>query len=180
MKTIENAKKAMKEAIEHFEKELKNIRTGRAHSGMIEGVRVEMYGSQMRILDLATISTPEPMQLLITPFDRTSVGPIGKAIERANLGFMPIVEGAVVRINIPPMDGTMREKMKKNVREQCEQAKVRIRHIRKEANDAVKADKESSEDERKRHEKEVQDLTDKNCKLADDLAHKKEHEITTV
>lgn len=180
MLTKKEAEERMKSAIEHLDNELKNIRTGRANPAMVEGVKVEVYGTQMRILDIATISSPEPMQILIVPFDAHNSGVIGKAIEKANLGFNPIVEGNAVRINIPPMDGQMREKMKRLVHELCEQTKVRVRQARKEANDAIKNDKELSEDQRKAAEKEIQNLTDTYCDRADEHADKKEKEITNI
>ena len=102
---IEDQTKAkMTAAIEHLKNELKGIRTGRANPGMLDNVTVEVYGSQMRIKDIASVNAPEPRQLLITPFDTQNTAAIGKAIERANLGFMPIVDGNVVRIKIPQMD----------------------------------------------------------------------------
>lgn len=180
MMTMDEAKKSMKAAIDHFSDELKNIRTGRANPAMVEGLTVEVYGSPMRLLDVAGISVPEPMQILITPYDRSNSAAIGKSIIEANLGFNPIVEAHCVRINIPPMDGTVRAKMIKRVGELCESAKVRIRQVRKEANDYIKGNKEFTEDDKKRLEKDVQEMTDKNCKIADDVAKKKEGEISTI
>ncbi len=174
------AEERMKAAVEYLDNELKNIRTGRANPAMVENVKVEVYGTQMRILDVATISAPEPMQILIVPFDAQNTGAVGKAIEKANLGFNPIVEGNAVRINIPPMDGQMREKMKKIVHDLCEQTKIKIRQARKEANDAIKNDKDLSEDERKGEENTVQELTDKYCAQADRHAEKKEEEISSI
>lgn len=170
----------MKAAIEYFKDELKNIRTGRANAGMVEHVTVEVYGTQMRIQDIASISVPEPMQIVISPFDASNAPHIGKAIEKANIGINPIVEANLVRLNIPPMDGTMREKMKKTVGDYCEQTKVKIRQARKEANDSIRGDKSIPEDERKNMEKEVQELTDTFCAEADDLAEKKENEISSI
>ncbi|NGX58119.1 MAG: Ribosome-recycling factor [Chlamydiae bacterium] len=180
MQMIKEAEERMKAVVDFFEEELKNIRTGRANPGMVDNLKVEVYGTQMRVLDIATVSVPEPMQLLIAPFDAQNAALIGKAIEKANIGIMPIVEGNIVRLNIPPMDKEMREKMTRQVGEMAEQTKVKIRQARKEANDGIKADKENSEDDRKHKEKEVQELTDKFCKIADDQAHKKENEISTI
>lgn len=180
MQTIEEAQQQMKAAIDYFESELKNIRTGRANPGMVETIKVEVYGAQMPVRDIATISSPEPMQLLISPFDPQNAPAIGKAIEMANIGIRPIVEATAVRLNIPPMDGQMREKMIRQVSEMAEQTKVKVRQARKEANDGIKTNSENSEDDRKRKEKKVQELTDKYCKIADDLAAKKENEISTI
>jgi len=181
MQTIEDAKKQMEDAINFFKTELKNIRTGRANPAMVEGIQVEVYGTMMRIIDIATVSSPEPMQLLISPFDASNAPHIGKGIEKANIGIMPVVEGGgIVRLNIPPMDGQMREKMIKNIGEFCEKTKVRVRQARKEANDGIRADKDISEDEKKSKEKEIQDLTNKYCNISDELAKKKESEISSI
>ncbi len=180
MLTKEETEKRMKTALDYLDNELKNIRTGRANPAMVENVKVEVYGTQMRLMDIATISSPEPMQILIAPFDVQNTAAIGKGIEKANIGFNSIVEGNVVRINIPPMDGQMREKMKKLVHELCEQTKIKVRQARKEANDAIKANKDFSEDERKSQEKVIQELTDKYCDIADKHAEKKEGEISNI
>ncbi len=180
MLTKEETEKRMKTAIDYLDNELKNIRTGRANPAMVENVKVDVYGTQMRLMDIATISSPESMQILIAPFDAQNTAAIGKGIEKANIGFNPIVEGNVVRINIPPMDGQMREKMKKLVHELCEQAKIKIRQSRKEANDAIKVNKDFSEDESKSQEKAIQELTDKYCSIADKHAEKKEGEISNI
>jgi len=173
----------MEDAIDYLESELKNIRTGRANPAMLDSVNVEVYGTQMRLPDIANVSVPEPMQILITPYDAQNTPHIGKAIEKANLGFMPIVEGNAVRINIPPMDGTQREKMIKICHDLNEQTKVKIRQARKERNDTLKNEKqdgEITEDEIKSEEKVVQDMTDKYCQISDDKVEKKENEISTI
>lgn len=180
MLSVKQAEEKMKKAIQHYEVELKNIRTGRANPAILDSVHVEVYGSRMRISDIASISVPEPMQLLVTPFDRTNSASIGKALESANLGFRIVTEGHCVRILVPPMDASVRTKMSKAVKELAEETKVSIRGARQDANKTIKADKELSEDDKKRQEKAVQDLTDKFCKSCDDLAAKKEKEIMTV
>lgn len=183
MVTIEDVKKKMTAVIAHLQEELKGIRTGRANPGMVEGVTVDAYGSQMRIKELASLNVPEPRQLVITPFDANLKGAIAKAIEKANLGFQPIVDGNIVRIKVPPMDEGQRKEMIKLCHRRAEEAKVSIRSVRREANDGVKAQKTQSvitEDEMKRMEKQIQDLTDKFCKEADDLAGKKEKEVSTI
>lgn len=183
MGTLDNAKNKMTAAIDHYKEELKGIRTGRANTGMVDGVVVEAYGSQMRIKELASITSPEPRQLMITPFDINMKGPIAKAIEKANLGFMPIVDGNLVRIKIPPMDEKQRQEMAKLCHKRREDAKVSIRNIRRDANEDARAQKTKNiitEDEMKRIEKQVQDLTDKFCKEADELCEKKEREVTAI
>ena len=111
MGLLEETKSKMALAIDHLKNDLKNLRTGRANPGLVDHVTIEMYGSQMRIKDVASVSAPEPRMLLITPFDPQTVGAIGKAIEKANLGVMPIVDANVVRIKIPPMTEEIRKKL---------------------------------------------------------------------
>lgn len=180
---IDQTKSKMTSALEHLKEELKGIRTGRANPSMLDHVMVDMYGSQMRIRDIATISTPEQRQLLITPFDPQNKGIISKAIEKANLGFMPMVDGNVIRIRIPPMDEAVRKKMVELTHKRREEAKVSIRQVRRDANDTIrkqKSDGELPEDLMKKHEKNIQELTDKYCKEADELTEKKEKEIMTI
>lgn len=181
--TIPQTKTRMTAAIEHLKEKLKGIRTGRANPGMVDHVTVDVYGTQMRIKDMASITAPEARQLVITPFDINNKGSIGKAIEKANLGFMPIVDGNVIRIKIPQMDDRMREDMKRLCHKEGEEAKIGIRNIRRDANEGVRKQKKDgtvSEDDMKRLEKEIQDLTDKFCREVDDLVHKKEKEISIV
>ncbi|MCE5316138.1 MAG: ribosome recycling factor [Parachlamydia sp.] len=183
MSIQEQTKSKMAAAIEHLKTELKSIRTGRANPAMLDHVNVEIYDSQMRIKELASVTAPEPRQLLITPFDPTTKGAIAKSIERANLGFMPIVDGNVVRIKIPSMDESMRKEMIKLCHKRCEEAKVGIRNIRRDSNEAArkqKADGEIGEDILKKIEKAIQELTDKCCKEADDVTANKEKEISTI
>ncbi len=173
----------MQAAIDHFKAELKNLRTNRANPGMLEGVTVEVYGTQMRLKELANITAPESRQLLITPFDPQTVGPITKGIEKANLNLQPIAEGQSVRIHIPPMDESMRKQIAKQGKQKAEDAKITIRDIRRKNNELVrkqKADGIITEDVMKKDEKTIQDLTDKFCKEIDDLFAAKEKEIMAV
>ncbi len=183
MSINDQTKTKMTAAIEHLKNELKSIRTGRANPGMLDGVMVDVYGSQMRLKDVASVTAPEARQLLISPFDTSTTGAIGKAIERANLGVMPIVDGNAVRIKIPPMDDSMRKEMVKLCHKRREEAKVSIRNIRRDSNEQVrkmKSDGEIAEDILKKTEKNIQEQTDKFCKEADDLCEKKEKEISTI
>jgi ribosome recycling factor len=183
MDDVEQARTKMAAAIEHLKNELKTIRTGRASPTMLDAVHVEVYGSSVRIRDVASITAPEPRLLLITPFDTQNTKAIGKAIENANLGVMPIVDANMVRIKIPAMDDNVRKEMVKQCHKKREEAKVSIRNIRRDANDAIrrkKTDGDLSEDIQKKMEKTVQDLTDKSCKDADDVSEKKEKEVSTI
>lgn len=179
---VDQTKAKMAHAIDHLKEELKAIRTGRANPAMLDHVTVEVYGSQMKIKEIASITSPEPRQLLITPFDKNA-SQIAKGIEKANIGFQPIVDGNTVRIKIPPMDEAMRKEMIKLCHKRCEEAKVGIRNLRRDANETVRKQKSASEineDVMKKLEKNIQELTDKSCKEADDLTEKKEKEVMTV
>ncbi len=179
----EHTESKMNSAIEHLKNQLHSLRTGRANPAMVQGVKIYIYGSEMRLLDLASITAPEARQLLITPYDSGSTQTIGKAIQDANLGFMPQIEGHIIRIKIPPMDEALRKKMIKHCYEYGEETKVVIRKERQEGNKTVrkqKADGEITEDLVNKLEKEIQALTDKFCKTVDEICSTKEKEISTV
>ena len=177
------AKTKMAAAIEHFKAELKYIRTGRANPGLLDSVMVEVYGTNMKLRDIANITVPEARQLLISPFDGNNASAIGKSIEKANLGFQPIVDGNAVRINIPAMDESVRKDMVKLCKKRGEEAKVSIRNIRRDANDQARKQKASgdiAEDQLNRIEKEIQELTNKFCEEADKLCAAKEKEVCEI
>jgi len=179
----QEAKTKMQAAVDHFKSELKNLRSNRANPGILDGVMVEVYGANMRIKELANVTVPESRQLLISPFDPKSAGAIAKGIEKANLNLQPIVEGHIIRINIPPMDESMRKQIVKQGKQKAEDTKIIIREIRRKNNEAVrkqKADGMITEDAMKKEEKTIQELTDKFCKEVDDLFTAKEKEIMTV
>ncbi len=173
----------MQAALDHFKTELKNLRTNRANPGMLDGVMVDVYGTNMRIKELANVNVPEPRQLLISPFDPQTTAAIAKGIEKANLNLQPIVEGQVIRVNVPPMDESMRKQIVKQGKEKAEDAKIAIRDIRRKNNELArkhKADGLITEDVMKKEEKGIQEHTDKFCKEIDDLFTTKEKEIMTV
>lgn len=183
MSVADDAKAKMQAAIEHFKTELKNLRTNRANPGMIEGVSIEVYGTHMRIKELASITTPEPRQILITPFDPQTGAAIVKGIEKANLNLHPILEGHVIRINVPPMDQAMRLQIVKQGKEKAEAAKISIRSIRQKNNELIrkqKGDGDVTEDIMKKTEKTIQEFTDQFCRQIDDLFTAKEKEIMAV
>ena len=183
MDIIKDTKAKMQASIEHLDKELKTLRSGRAHPGMLEDVMVECYGSMMQLKKLGNISVAEARQLMITPFDPSTAGMIAKGIEKANLNLRPIVDGHVVRIPIPPMDESVRKEMVKQGKKKAEEAKVAIREIRRKQNEVVrkqKADGDIAEDQVKKLEKSIQEYTDQYCKEVDDLMQTKEKEIMTV
>jgi ribosome recycling factor len=179
----QEAKTKMQATVDHFKTELKNLRSNRANPGILDGVMVEIYGAAMRIKELANVTVPESRQLLISPFDPKTAGAIAKGIEKANLNLQPIVEGHIIRINIPPMDEAMRKQIVKQGKQKAEDTKIVIREVRRKNNEAVrkqKADGMITEDVMKKEEKTIQELTDKFCKEVDDLFAAKEKEIMTV
>jgi len=183
MSVIDQTKTKMKATIEHLKTELKNIRTGRANPAMLDSVTLEVYGSQMRLKDIASVTAPEARMLLITPFDPQNTGAIGKAIEKANLGVMPIVDANVIRIKISAMDNNMRKEMIKLCHKRREECKVSIRNVRRDQNEIVrkqKTDGDLTEDALKKLEKTIQELTDSHCKESDEVSDKKEKEISTI
>jgi ribosome recycling factor len=183
MSIPKQTKEKMQATIDHFKVDLKNLRTNRANPGIVEGVIVEVYGSPMRIKELASITTPESRQILITPFDPQTTHAIAKGIEKANLNLQPVVESSSIRINVPPMDQSMRQEIVKQGKKKAEDAKIAIRDIRRKQNDLIKKQKASgeiAEDLMKKGEKEIQELTDQFCKMIDDLFSAKEKEIMAV
>ncbi len=180
---VKETEKKMNAVIDHLKHELKGLRTGRANPAILEAVFVEVYGSRMRLQDLASIAVPEPRQLLITPYDNKNVHAIAKGIEAANLNLQPMVDGNVVRIKVPEMDQKVRQDMAKQAKKKAEEAKVGIRNVRRDGNEAIRKQKNDGdvpEDVMKKTEKRIQDLTDNFCNLADKLADDKEKEILTI
>jgi ribosome recycling factor len=144
---------------------------------------VELYGSPAPLKAVANVTVPEARQILVTPFDPSTCHAIAKGIEAANLGIHPIVDGKVVRINVPPMDETIRKQIAKQCKELGEKAKIALREVRRKFNDLVrkqKADGTLPEDMMKKLEKSIQDFTDRFCKDADSACAEKEKEIMTV
>ena len=163
--------------------EFAGVRTGKASPSLVENILVEVYGSQMRIRELAGITTPEPRALMIQPWDASSVHPIEKAIQKSNLGLNPTVQGKFIRIFLPELSQERRVEFVKVIHKMTENGRVAIRHVRRDAIEHLKKeskDSKISEDELEHGEKEVQKLTDQYiAKLEAHMAHK-EKEIMTV
>src|SRR5213594_1485750 len=163
--------------------ELSGVRTGKASPALVENILVEVYGSQMRIRELAGITTPEPRMLLIQPWDATTVHPIEKAIQKSNLGLNPTVDKKFIRIVLPELSEERRHEFVKVVKKMAEDGRIAIRHVRRDAIEHLKKETKDgliTEDELKHAEKEVQRLTDQYIARIDQhLAHK-EKEIMTV
>lgn len=180
---ILEAEEKMLKTEEVVQKEFAGVRTGKASPGLVENILVEVYGSQMRVRELAGISTPEPRVLMIQPWDATTLHPIEKAITKANLGLNPAVDKKVIRIVLPELSQERRQEFVRIVRKMTEDGRVAVRHVRRDALESLKKEEKSggvTEDAVEHAEKEVQKLTDQYiAKLDAHLAHK-EKEIMTV
>ncbi|MER3416738.1 MAG: ribosome recycling factor [Gemmataceae bacterium] len=175
-----DAEERMEKAVKYLSDELRGIRTGRANPALVETLRVECYGSTMQLRQVAAISAPDAHQLLIRPYDPTTLKDIECAIQTSELGLTPQSDGKVIRLTIPPMSGEQRQKLVARVKKLTEEAKVAIRNIRRDANkhfDQEQKAKTMSEDECERGKKQVQELTDDYEARAQALADRKTAEI---
>ncbi len=173
----------MGKSIEALRRDLLTIRTGRAAPALVERLPVDAYGSQMPLNQLAGINAPEARLLVIQPYDRSTLGAIEKALRKSEMGFNPTNDGTVIRIAIPPLTEERRREMVKLVHRHVEEARVSLRNIRR---DAIKDigdlqhEKMISEDDAKRGQDRVQDLTDRFVKQVDEIGKSKEHEVLAV
>lgn len=180
---ISDLKRRMQGAIAALKHELGGLRTGRASASLIEPVHVVAYGQSMPLNQVATISVPESRMLSVQVWDKAMVGAVDRAIRDANLGLSPTVEGQVLRIRIPELNEQRRKEMAKVAHKYAEEARVAVRHVRRDGIDALKKslkDKLISEDEEKRHQSDVQKLTDQNIADIDRALADKEKEIMQV
>jgi len=176
---IEKATGRMDKAIDALNHELVTVRTGRANPNMLDRVSVDYWGSMTPINQVANISVVEGRQLVIKPYDRSSLKGIERAILEANLGLNPQNDGSIIRISIPPLTEDRRKELVKQVSKMTEQSKVAIRNIRRDANDAIKKG-DFSEDEVKRAQEKIQKKTDEYIKKIDKIFKDKEKDILTV
>jgi ribosome recycling factor len=180
---IEKTRNAMGKAIEAQKKELAKVRTGRASTTLLDEIRVDYYGTPTPLNQVGTLSVPEARLIIIQPWEKNLIGEIEKAILKSDLGLNPTSDGQLIRLAIPPLTEERRKEMGKLARRMCEDTKIAIRNIRRDANESLKKlqkDKEISEDEQKRGEKEIQDLTDEFVKKADEIVALKEKEIMEI
>ena len=173
----------MDKTIEVFSKELSSLRTGRANSAMLDLVKVEVYGQQMPINQIGSITTPEPRMINIQVWDQSNVSLIDAAIKKSELGLNPQIDGQLIRLPVPELNEERRNEIKKMIKSMGEKCKVSIRNIRREANEELKKllkSKEIGEDEEKSFEKNVQNITDKHISIVDEKIALKEKEIMTI
>ena len=173
-------KRRMDGAIEALRHDLQGLRTGRASTGLVDTIQVEVYGAMMPMNQVATVSVPEPRLISVQVWDKSNIGNVEKAIRNAGLGINPVVDGQLVRLPIPDLTEDRRKELAKLVGQYAEKAKVSVRNVRRDGMDDLKKDEkagEFGEDERKRHEGDVQKLTDDKVGEIDTLASNKEKEI---
>ena len=173
----------MDKAIEVFSKELSTLRTGRANAAMLDLIKVDVYGQQMPINQIGSITTPEPRTINIQVWDQNNVALVDSAIQKSELGLNPLIDGQLIRLPIPELNEERRTELKKLIKSMGEKCKVSIRNIRRDANDDLKKllrSKEIGEDEEKTFEKNVQNITDKHISIVDDKVSAKEKEIMKI
>lgn len=182
MSITDDTKKKMQAAVDHLKAEYRNLRTNRVNPNMLDDVKAEVYGSDMPLKSLATVSVQE-RQLMITPFDPSTAQVIAKAIQTSPLSLNAIVDSGIVRVPVPPLNEQLRKEIAKSAKQKTESAKVVVREIRRKSNEVLKKQKTDGqipEDEMKKLEKRIQDLTDEHCKMMDALFSEKEKEILTI
>ena len=176
---IDGTKEAMGDALKHLEKELVNIRAGKASPAMLGSVMVDYYGSQTPLSQIANVNTPDGMTIIIQPWEKEMIPEIERGIHLANIGFNPMNNGESVIINVPPLTEERRKELAKQAKSAAEEAKIGVRNDRKNANNDVK-NLDISEDLKKSLESDIQDMTDMHIKKIDEIFAKKEKEIMTV
>lgn len=182
-RALDEARAHMHKTLEHLAHELSHIRAGRANPAMVDEVRVEAYGQQMPLNQVASVSAPQADLIVIQPWDKGTLGPIERGIQAANLGLNPTNDGTLIRIVIPPLTEERRRDLAKAARARGEEAKVAIRNVRRSSKDDIKkiTDAESlSEDMRFEAEQRLQKLTDEHVAKVDEMLEKKEQDIMAV
>jgi len=180
---LKTSEQHMEKSLEALRRELSTIRTGRANPSIIEHLHVDYYGVSTPLQQIAAISSPDSRQLLVQPYDRSSLGSIEKAIRTSDLGFNPTNDGQLVRIVIPQLTEERRRDLVKLVHKRVEEAKVAVRNVRRDSNDhlrKLRKDKELSEDEEKRAQEQLQKATDRTIRAADAIGEAKEQEMREI
>ena len=170
----------MKKAIDSFKRDLQKVRTGRANTSMLDGIKVDYYGTPTPVNQVATVAVVDARLITVKPWEKSMLAVIDKAIRASDLGINPVADSELVRLPIPPLTQERRKELAKVVNKQTEEARVAVRSARRDAMDMIKdaeKDKQITEDERKNGEKRTQDLTDKYITMIDDIAKAKEKEI---
>jgi len=180
---LDNVKDRMEKSLANLQKEFSAIRTGRANPAMFEALKIDVYGSEMPLNQVATISIPEPRLVVIQPWDKGNLANIEKSILKSDLSLNPSNDGNLIRIQIPDLTEERRKEYVKHAKQKAEECKVSVRNIRRDGNEMIKSlekDKEISEDESKTHQDHVQKLTDKFVDDIQKLTENKEKEILSI
>ena len=175
-----DAEEGMKKAVDSFKRDLQKIRTGRANTSMLDGIKVDYYGTPTPVNQVATVQVVDARLITVKPWEKNMIAIIDKAIRASDLGINPVADSELVRLPIPPLTQERRKELAKVVGKQTEEARVAVRSARRDAMDMTKdaeKDKQITEDERKNGEKKVQELTDKYIASVEDIAKAKEKEI---
>lgn len=173
-------KDKMGQAVQAFSRNLATVRAGRANPSLLDSIYVDYYGASTPLNQLASVGAPEARLLVITPYDKSALGDIEKAIQKADLGLSPSNDGNVIRINIPALTEERRKELVKVVGKYAEESRVQVRNVRREANDQLKKNADLAEDELRGAQDEVQKVTDEHIRQIDELAKNKEAEIMEV
>lgn len=179
---LDEAREGMENSLSHLDREFQKIRAGKANPQMLEGIKIDYYGTMTPIEQTANINTPDPRQIIVQPWDKSILGEIEKAILNANLGFNPKNEGEVLRISIPQLTEERRIELVKKAKGEAENTRISIRNIRRSANDLAKSLEKDGlpEDESKKVQDNIQELTDEFIKKVDELLDAKEKDVMTV
>jgi ribosome recycling factor len=178
-----DAQTRMGKSIDALRHELTRLRTGRASTALVDGIKVPAYGSEMPLNQVASVALGDSRSIIITPFDKSLVGPVEKAILASDIGITPTTAGTVIRLNMPPLTEERRRELAKHVSHEGENAKIAIRNVRRDAMQKVKdllKDKQISEDEERRADDEIQKLTDRFVKDVDGVVKAKEDELMSM
>jgi ribosome recycling factor len=181
--TIADTDLRMKRSVETFRQELVHIRTGKASAALVEPIRVDYYGSEVPLSQVASVTTPDPKSIAIQPWDKSLLGAIEKAIQKSALGLTPVNNGTFIRLPVPPLSEERRRDLVKVVRRYLEEAKVAVRNVRRDTNEALKRaekDGEISEDDSRTAQDKIQEITNQHIKELDRLLELKEKEIMEV
>lgn len=179
---LDEAREGMENALVHLDKEFQKIRAGKASPQMLEGIKINYYGAMTPIEQTANINTPDPRQIIVQPWDKSILGDLEKAILNANLGFNPKNEGEILRISVPPLTEQRRLELVKKAKGEAEDTRISIRNTRRSANELAKTlEKEGlPEDESKKLQDRIQELTDEYIKKVDEMLDAKEKDVMTV
>ncbi len=179
---IDEGRASMDKALQRFRKELTKVRTGRASTSLLDGISVDYFDTPTPLNQLATLSVPDPRMIVISPFDKTVIPQLEKAIQRSDLGLTPSNDGKVIRIQIPPLTEERRKQLVKQVRKIAEEHRIRVRDARRDSLSLLKdlEDDGLSKDDRHRAEKKVQEVTDEFIKKLDELTGQKEKDVLEV